>query len=184
MPNITYITIVKLLNQRGELFYYFKLFADYFGDIQHPYIIHKEEIEVENLEKNKDGLVLSKARKGQGKYREALLNSCPYCPITMVSDDRILIASHIKPWAKSNDIEKIDPMNGFMLTPTFDYLFDRGFMTFSKDKRIKLSPFLSKMTYSKLGISDNNIIYKLPIEGREFYMEYHRKEIFQGNISS
>jgi hypothetical protein len=180
LPNITYISIVKIINQKGELFYYFKLFADYFGDVQHPYTIAKEENEIAKLEENEDGLILTKARKGQGKYRQELLNLCPYCPITMVSDDRILIASHIKPWAKSNDIEKIDPMNGFMFTPTFDYLFDRGFMTFTEDKRTKLSPFLSKMTYSKLGISDSKIIYQLPIEGREIYMKYHRKEIFQG----
>ena len=41
-----------------------------------------------------------------------------------------------------------------------------------------------KMTYSKLGISDNKIIHQLPLEGRESYMEYHREEIFQGNISN
>jgi len=181
LPNITYISIVKIVNQKRELFYYFKLFADYFGDIQHPFTIEQEEKEVANLEKNEDGIILTKARKGQGKYRQELLNLCPYCPITMVSDDRILIASHIKPWIKSNNTEKIDPMNGFMFTPTFDYLFDRGFLTFTKDKRTKLSPFLSKITYSKLGISDNKIIYQLPIEGRENYMKYHRKEIFQGN---
>jgi len=180
LPNITYITIVKLVNQKRELFYYFKLFADYFGDVQHPYTIEKEAKEIAQLEKDKEGLTLTKARKGQGKYRQELLNLCPYCPITMVSDDRLLIASHIKPWAKSNEIEKIDPYNGFMFTPTFDYLFDRGFMTFTKDKRIQLSPFLSKMTYSKLGISDNKIIHQLPLEKREAYMEYHRKEIFQG----
>lgn len=182
LPNITYISIVKLIDKKGKLSYYFKLFADYFGDIQHPYTLEEEEKKIAKLEQNKEGLILSKARKGQGKYREALLNSCPYCPITMVSDDRMLIASHIKPWVKSNDTEKVDPMNGFMFTPTFDYLFDRGFMTFTKDKRTKLSPFLSKMTYSKLGISDNKIIYQLPLEGRESYMEYHRKEIFQGNF--
>jgi hypothetical protein len=180
LPNITYISIVKIINQQGELFYYFKLFADYFGDIQHPYTIREEEKEVEKLEKDENGLVLTTARRGHGKYREELLNLCPYCPITMVSDDRVLIASHIKPWAKSNKSEKIDPMNGFMFTPTFDYLFDRGFMTFTEDKKTKLSPFLSKMTYSKLGISDNKIIYQLPLEGRETYMEFHRKEIFQG----
>ena len=41
-----------------------------------------------------------------------------------------------------------------------------------------------KMIYSKLGISNNKIIYQLPIQGRESYMEYHREEIFQGNISN
>jgi len=97
----------------------------------------------------------------------------------MISDDRLLIASHIKPWAKSNEIEKIDPYNGFMLTPTFDYLFDKGFMSFANDKKIILSPFLSKMTYSKIGISDNKSFPLLPIEGREDYLEYHRNEILK-----
>jgi len=98
----------------------------------------------------------------------------------MVSDERILIASHIKPWAYSDENEKVDPYNGFMFTPTFDYLFDRGFLSFTDDKRTILSPFLSRMTYSKLRISDNKIIERLPIEGREKYLEYHRKNIFQG----
>jgi hypothetical protein len=97
----------------------------------------------------------------------------------MVSDERILIASHIKPWADSDENEKMDPMNGFMFTPTFDYLFDRGYMTFSEDKRTMLSPFLSKMTYRKLGIADGKVITTLPLEGRERYMEYHRANIFQ-----
>lgn len=180
LPNITYITIVKLVDENKEIFYYFKLFADYFGDIQHPYLVKEEEEESKLLEVNEETKILSRARKGQGKYREDLLHMCPYCPITMVSDERMLIASHIKPWAHSNSEEKIDPLNGFMFTPTFDYLFDRGFLSFTDDKRSKLSPFLSKMTYSKLNISDNKIFNHLPILGREDYLEYHRKNIFQG----
>jgi hypothetical protein len=74
---------------------------------------------------------------------------------------RLLIASHIKPWAKSNSQEQLDPHNSFMFTPTFDFLFDRGFMSFTNNKKTILSPFLSKMTYSKLNISDNRIISQL-----------------------
>jgi len=180
LPNITYISIVKLVDENRELFYYFKLFADYFGDVRHPYLLQEEEEQSKLLEEQEDTKVLSKARRGQGKYREDLLHMCPYCPITMVSDERILIASHIKPWAHSSDEEKIDPFNGFMFTPTFDYLFDRGFLSFTDDKKTKLSPFLSKMTYSKLGISDNKLFHNLPIDGRENYLEYHRTQIFQG----
>jgi len=102
------------------------------------------------------------------------------CPITLITDERLLIASHIKPWAISNSQEKTDPLNGFMLTPTFDRLFDRGFLSFTNDKKTILSPFLSKMTYSKLGISDNKIINHLPIEGREEYLNFHRTEILKG----
>jgi len=180
LPNITYISIVKLVDENRELFYYFKLFADYFGDVRHPYLLQEEEEQSKLLEEQEDTKVLSKARRGQGKYREDLLHMCPYCPITMVSDERILIASHIKPWAHSSDEEKIDPFNGFMFTPTFDYLFDRGFLSFTDDKKTKLSPFLSKMTYSKLGISDSKLFHNLPIDGRENYLEYHRTQIFQG----
>lgn len=121
----------------------------------------------------------TRARVGQGKYRSELLKLSPFCPITLVSDDRLLIASHIKPWAKSNEFEKTDPLNGFMLTPTFDFLFDRGFMSFTDDKKTILSPFLSNMTYSKLGISDNKTFSHLPIDGRKEYLDYHRTEILK-----
>lgn len=179
LPNITYISIVKLLNKNHTVEYYFRLFADYFGNVVHPFIIQKEEKELESIEDPEEKMIKSKARVGQGKYREELLSLCPFCPITMVSDDRLLIASHIKPWAQSNEFEKTDSFNGLMLTPTFDYLFDKGFMSFTDNKRTILSPFLSKTTYSKLGISDNKLFPLLPIKGREHYLEYHRREILK-----
>lgn len=179
LPNITYISVVKLMNSNNRLEYYFRLFADYFGDVEHPYTIVKEQEEIDKIEDKKEKSIVSRARVGQGKYREELLKLSPFCPITLVSDDRLLIASHIKPWAKSNEFEKTDPLNGFMLTPTFDFLFDRGFMSFTNDKKTILSPFLSKMTYSKIGISDNKAFLHLPVEGREDYLEYHRNEILK-----
>lgn len=179
LPNITYISVVKLFDESGNLNYYFRLFADYFGDVEHPYTIDKEEKELDKIQDKEEKRVLTKARIGQGKYREELLKLCPYCPITMVGDDRLLIASHIKPWAKSNDVERLDPYNGFMFTPTIDRLFDRGFLSFTDNKKSILSPFLSKMTYSKIGISHNKTYPQLPIEGRERYLEYHRNEILK-----
>ena len=123
---------------------------------------------------------LTKARIGQGKYREQLLESCPFCPITLVGDDRILIASHIKPWSSCiDDKEKLDPYNGFMFTPTFDKLFDKGFISFSNEKRVILSPFLSKLTYSRLGIKENQLFDKLPVEKREKYLAYHREFVLK-----
>lgn len=179
LPNITYISIVKLFNESGNINYYFRLFADYFGDVEHPYLVEKEEEELDQIQDKTKKRIYTKARIGQGKYREELLKLCPYCPITMVADDRMLNASHIKPWSKSNDIERLDPYNGFMFTPTFDRLFDRGFLSFTDDKKSILSPFLSKMTYSKIGISPDKIYPQLPIEGREKYLEYHRNEILK-----
>lgn len=179
LPNITYISAVKLLDDNGKVYYYFRLFADYFGDVQHPYTVEKEQQEIDELENTEEKKVLSRARIGQGKYRDELLKLCPFCPITLVSDDRMLIASHIKPWAKSSDFEKTDPLNGFMLSPTFDFMFDRGFLSFTDDKKSILSPFLSKMTYSKLGISDGKTFSHLPVDGRKEYLEYHRTELLK-----
>lgn len=183
LPNITYISIVKLIVPKDasqKPIFYFRLFADYFGNTIHPSIIEQEEkviLEEDNTPERKAKL---QARQGQGEYRRKLLEHCPFCPVTLISDDRLLIASHIKPWAKSNDFEKTDPFNGFMFTPTIDYLFDRGFITFTDNKEMLLSPFLSKMTYSKLGLSDNKKYSMLNIEGRTDYLEYHRNKIWKG----
>ncbi len=177
LPNITYLSIVKLDNS-GNTEYYFKLFADYFGNDKHPF---DEQKEIKLVESLKEDTTLIRARKGQGKYRKELLEQCPLCPITLISDDRILIASHIKPWAKSTPDEQKDPYNGFIFTPTFDALFDKGFMSFTNDKKIILSPFLSNMTYSKLKISNNKTIRNLAMDDkRENYLEYHREHIFKG----
>lgn len=181
LPNITYLSAIKLKNENNELEYYFRLFIDYFGEEEHPSVIEEEENSINDeadlsAEKQKH---LVSARVGQGKYRKALLEECPFCPITLISDDRLLIASHIKPWVKSNKREKIDPKNGFMLTPTFDFLFDRGFISFTNDKKLIISPWLSNMTCSKLNISPNKKYSMLPLEGRKKYLEYHRNNILK-----
>jgi len=180
LPNITYISVIKLIDSNGQIKYYFRLFADYFGETQHPYIIENEQVAIKEKQiEEKEKLTLQKARIGQGEYRVKLLAECPFCPITLIADDRLLIASHIKPWAMSNEFEKTDPKNGFMFTPTIDRLFDRGFLSFTNDKKTILSPFLSNMTYSKLGLSDNITIPHLPINGREEYLEFHRTTILK-----
>ncbi|MCU0351658.1 MAG: HNH endonuclease [Flavobacterium sp.] len=181
LPNITYLSAIKLEDNQNNILFYFRLFVDYFGETQHPAVI---EDELERLSDKEDisseqKTQLVKARLGQGKYRKALLEECPFCPITLVSDDRLLIASHIKPWVDSNEKEKTDPKNGFMFTPTFDFLFDRGFITFTDDKKMVISPWISKITCSRLNISPNKQYPMLPIESREKYLEYHRKNIFK-----
>lgn len=180
LPNITYIASLKLSSHEHEIVYYFRLFVDYFSENHHPREIQQQEeaIEVENLPPEQKKQLVN-ARTGQGKYRKALLEECPFCPITIVADDRLLIASHIKPWVVSNDREKIDPKNGFMFTPTYDFLFDRGFITFTNDKRMSISPWLSKMTCSRLNLIPDKKYDMLPTEGRTEYLAYHRKNIFK-----
>ena len=126
---------------------------------------------------------INNARIGQGKYREQLLDECPYCPITKINDERLLIASHIKPWAASSDEEKIDPKNGYMLSPLYDKLFDRGFMTFTDDRKIVLSDWLSPQNKKRLGISDGEFVQALPMDdSRRTYLKFHRDSVFHGFI--
>jgi hypothetical protein len=99
-----------------------------------------DEIEVEDDRHQREllnrGLVgpverhqLVKSRRGQGVFRDNVESREPKCRITGVSNPRYLRASHIKPWRKSSDIEKIDGNNGLMLAPHVDFLFDRGFIS-------------------------------------------------------
>ena len=157
--------------QRGELvFNYGKKNLDENGEV-----VEESQKETKAAEES------NYARQGQGKYRERLLQECPFCPITMVAEERLLIASHIKPWAVSDDKEKIDPKNGFMLTPLYDKLFDKGYMTFTNGKHMILSNWISKNTYDKLGIVDNKYIQMLPLDEKRIeYLEYHRTSVFKG----
>lgn len=179
LPDITYLAVLKLVNSDWESLYYLRLFEDYFNIHENSFVQQENEILSDTTldEEVRENVV--KARKWQGKYRNDLLEECPYCPITLIADDRLLIASHIKPWAHSEPHEQIDPKNGFMFTPTYDFLFDRWYISFSNEKEIIISPRLSKFTCSKLNITPGKKFQQLPIEWREGYMEYHREHIYK-----
>lgn len=184
LPNISYLSVLKLKDEKENILYYFRMFIDYKPDIigyQMPEEKEQEEI-IEHDEKisERKKEIIIRARIGQGEYRNKLLEECPYCPFTMVNDERLLIASHIKPWAKATTDEKIDPKNGFMLTPTYDKLFDRGFITFEDDKKLIVSPWLSPMNQKRLNIYTGMLISRLPLdEKRKEYLKYHRENIFK-----
>lgn len=120
-----------------------------------------------------------KIRKGQNKFRNKLLQELkPECPITKINDKRLLIASHIKPWALSSDYERLDVNNGFILSAMIDRLFDEGLITFSFTKEIIISKSLSLSNRDNLGIESNQTVQKLPIAGRENYLDYHHNKVF------
>ena len=180
LPNVTYVSILKLVDESGRLSYYFRLFASFLGDEIHPAIVEQQEQQVLQLDiPATERQQIVRSRQGQGTYRSRLLEECPFCPVTLVSDDRLLIASHIKPWAVSSDRERLDPKNGLMLTPTIDRLFDQGYLSFTDDKQCILSPFLSPRTFSLLALASGKSYPNLPIEGRQEYMAYHRDNILK-----
>lgn len=183
LPRISRLSILKLSNH-GMVSYYFKISFGIVGDndTEDESEIRKsiEEIEESNL-KSAEKETIIQARIGQGVYRKRLLEETSICPFTMVNDERLLIASHIKPWKQAENKEKKDPKNGFVFTPTYDKLFDRGYISFTDDKRLMVSTWLSKYNREQLNLVEGQIIEKLPAidEKRKVYLKYHREYVFK-----
>lgn len=83
------------------------------------------------LSKGGNREVVTQARIGQGQFREDVLSVWKNtCPVTGLAIPELLVASHIVPWSLSDEVQKIDPNNGFPFSPAVDKLFDRGYISF------------------------------------------------------
>ncbi|PXF29441.1 hypothetical protein WH50_20785 [Pokkaliibacter plantistimulans] len=116
-------------------------------------------------------------RLGQGEYRKALIAIWRKCAVTELDRIDLLIASHIKPWKQSTNFERVDSYNGLLLSPALDKLFDRGYITFSDDGRIILSPLLETKDYLQLGLSSSLKLYKVEKSCIQ-YLKFHRENVF------
>lgn len=83
---------------------------------------------------------LTKARIGQGLFRNRVMLRDQQCRVTGVSDPRLLIASHIKSWKNSSNAERLDGNNGILLSPHIDRLFDAHLITFEDDGHMRFQP--------------------------------------------
>ena len=122
-----------------------------------------------------------KSRIGQGLFKKRLMEKYNgTCLITGISNQKILIASHIKPWSVSDNTERLDSENGLLMTPTYDKLFDLGLMSFEDNGDILLSKMLDTDTLGKLYLAKNQK-YDLKISMRmKRNLEYHREMVFVG----
>ena len=124
----------------------------------------------------KQELVL--ARRGQGKFRRNLEQIEDCCRLTGVRDRRFLRASHIKPWRLcETNHERLDGYNGLLLTPTFDHLFDKGYISFSDDGAILIPDRLPNEVRCSLGLAQA-VNAKTLTEAHEKYLAFHRKGVF------
>lgn len=192
LPLVSYIYVEKVGLEKDPLFYW-KLFVDFDaiwekqnGPLVFNYGKQPSNDSSSNKHTKKEPkikLEISNARIGQGKYREQLLEQCHFCPFTMISDERLLIASHIKPWTASTDQEKIDPYNGYILSPLYDKLFDRGFITFTAKRHVILSDFISQYTWKKINLKNDTFIKSLPMDDKRIeYLKFHHESVFKGSF--
>lgn len=119
---------------------------------------------------------LQDSRIGQERFRGSLMKYWNgRCAVTGFDDERILRASHIKPWHDCDNTERLDPFNGLLLIPNLDAAFDKGLITFDEQGMIVISSsFLDKAKL--LGITDD---MKIKLHERHHqYLAYHRENVF------
>ena len=184
LPNRANIIIEKYCSEEGSEIFIFRMRFSTGSAEDRSLLEHFQILEIELdsglSETTRKQLILS--RVGHGKFRERLFSSCgAVCPFTGIRDDRLLVASHIKPWSMSSNSERLNPQNGFVLSPLFDKLFDRGLISFSDDGHVIHSESLTRIMIGDLKIPEV-IDSRLPIFGeqnsdRRQFLEFHRRNI-------
>ena len=121
----------------------------------------------------RSGLVIS--RVGQGAYRKRIIHRWEYkCAVTNFNKLDILIASHIVPWSKATDHERLDVNNGLLLSPTYDALFDKHLITFDNKGKIQLSDKIENSAYQKIGVTGREQISDLSMYNVQ-YLDRHNQ---------
>ena len=121
----------------------------------------------------RSGLVTS--RVGQGAYRKRIIHRWEYkCAVTNFNKLDILIASHIVPWSKASDHERLDVNNGLLLSPTYDALFDKHLISFENNGKIILSNKIEFSAYQKIGVTGKEQITDLSMYNIQ-YLDRHNQ---------
>ena len=121
----------------------------------------------------RSGLVTS--RVGQGAYRKRIIHRWEYkCAVTNFNKLDVLIASHIVPWSKATDHERLDVNNGLLLSPTYDALFDKHLITFDNKGKIQLSDKIENSAYQKIGVTGREQIHDLSMYNVQ-YLDRHNQ---------
>lgn len=134
--------------------------------------------------KNKPGEdvdAIVKLRVGQKEFR-ALLGKVHgmACHVSGLDNVRLLIASHIVPWSKSNGEEKTDHNNGLLLAVNWDAVFDKGLISFDHRGKVIFSDELDYEISNLLGLSRKACLrHDLLTPKRIAYLKRHKEEIFE-----
>jgi tetratricopeptide (TPR) repeat protein len=140
-------------------------------------VVHLLEAEYKNLpEKEREAVV--KARIGQEQFRKKVIEYWDTCAVTGCRECPLLRASHIKPWAKCNVREALDPFNGLLLIPSLDAALDAGYISFDDSGEILVSATLNNNDAKALGIH-SSLRLKQVDSKHLLYLAYHRLNIFK-----
>lgn len=124
-------------------------------------------------------IAVIQARRGQGIFKQRVLQIESRCRLTGVDRPEHLRASHCKPWRDASNEERLDGENGLLLTPDADHLFDRGFLTFEDNGRVVVSPVAHLPSLEKMGLHIERVAAVGSFsEGQRGYLAFHRENVF------
>ncbi len=130
-------------------------------------------------------LISAKQRVGQEFFRRSVLSSYGgKCCISGVSDERLLVASHIVPWSDAPSI-RLHPGNGLCLSAIHDKAFDSHLFSLTDDFRVVLSSqlkatkdqFLQEVFWS---VEDKPISLPDKFAPEPVFIERHRSRMNAG----
>lgn len=194
LPRVSYIRIDKILDEEtGELLYLVTLHQkdktsiddevwkrrNYYSDVEKK-VRNEIDENVTLSDTEKKDLVL--ARRGQGKFRKRVIGMMGKCIFTGVSDPNLLRASHCIPWAECETAsDRLDGYNGLLLTPTYDLLFDQGYISFTDEGRLMIAECLGEENVRIFGLKKDYqyITEGMQVDMRERFLRYHREYIFK-----
>lgn len=117
--------------------------------------------------------VLAQVLDGEASLPSWMPDSETYLEgVTGITDPALLRASHIKPWKDCTTTEeRLDPMNGLLLSALWDAAFDRGLISFSDAGEVLHAPTLSSQARTLLATCGT----LPPAPERAAYLRWHRK---------
>jgi putative restriction endonuclease len=139
-------------------------------------------------------LVEQRVRLGQHRFASRVLENyehrCGFCGFAPrgLRGHRLLVASHIKPWAVSTDRERLDVKNGITACPTHDAAFDTGLLTINGGLRIhRAEPLMASMAadegterYFGERVLHSRLIVPPKKEPGTEYLRFHQEHVFRG----
>lgn len=113
------------------------------------------------------------ARIGQGQFRTSVMARWGNrCAVTSCDLPAIVRASHILPWRKASNAQRLDPENGLPLVATLDALFDAGLVSFNGRGEMLISQSVLDNQHDLIG--KKRTLVRQPGERMRQYLAAHR----------
>jgi putative restriction endonuclease len=139
--------------------------------------VREHAAEYKTLDKTEQEQIVV-SRLGQGNFRRNVIRLWGSCSVTGLQNISLLRASHIKPWKDSSNQERLSPFNGLLLIPDYDFLFDKGYITFKTNGSVLISQRLGPFA-RKIFDVDNDLQLRNVFPESKEYLDYHRSEVFE-----